>query len=72
MALDAETGKIAWRIPLGSPVTGYPVSYAVEGKQYIAIGVGGGSAGTRHLAQLYPEIKVQHGNSMLYVFTLPD
>jgi alcohol dehydrogenase (cytochrome c) len=71
-ALDAATGKVLWDIPLGSPVTGYPISYAVNGKQYIAVGVGGGSAGTRHLAQLYPELKIQHGNSMLMVFALPD
>jgi alcohol dehydrogenase (cytochrome c) len=72
MALDAKTGDVLWRIPLGSPVTGYPISYAVGGRQYVAVGVGGGSAGTRHLAQLYPEIQVQHGNSMLFVFSLPE
>jgi len=72
MALDAQSGDVVWRIPLGSPVTGYPISYAVNSKQYIAVGVGGGSVGARHLAQLYPEISVQHGNSMLYVFALPD
>ena len=72
MALDATSGAVVWSIPLGSPVTGYPISYAVDGKQYIAVGVGGGSAGTRHLAQLYPELKIQHGNSMLMVFALSD
>ena len=71
-ALDASTGKVLWEIPLGSPVTGYPISYAANGKQYVAVGVGGGSAGTRHLAQLYPELNVQHGSSMLLVFALPD
>ncbi len=72
MALDATSGKVLWRIPLASPVTGYPVSYAVDGRQYVAVGTGGGSAGARHLAQLYPEIDVQHGNSMLFVFALPE
>jgi hypothetical protein len=43
----------------------------VDGRQYVAVGVGGGSAGPRHLATLYPEVKVQHGNPMLYVFALP-
>ena len=71
-ALDGKNGKVLWDIALGSPVTGYPISYAVDGRQFIAVGVGGGSAGVRHLAQLYPEIKVQHGNSMLMVFALPE
>ena len=71
-ALDAQTGKVLWDIPLGAPVTGYPVSYAAQGKQYIAVVVGGGTSGTRHLAQLYPELNVQHGGNMLMVFALPD
>ena len=71
-ALDAQTGKVLWDIPLGAPVTGYPVSYAANGKQYIAVVVGGGTSGTRHLAQLYPELNVQHGSNMLMVFALPD
>ncbi len=71
-ALDAETGKVLWDIPLSAPVTGYPVSYAAQGKQYIAVVVGGGTSGTRHLAQLYPELNVQHGSNMLMVFALSD
>ena len=71
-ALDAGTGKVLWDIPLSAPVTGYPVSYAAQGRQYIAVVVGGGTSGTRHLAQLYPELNVQHGSNMLMVFALPD
>ena len=26
-----------WEINLGSPVTGFPISYAVDGKQYVAV-----------------------------------
>ena len=29
LALDQETGKVLWELNLGSPVTGYPISYAV-------------------------------------------
>jgi alcohol dehydrogenase (cytochrome c) len=71
-AIDAESGEKLWEIPLGSPVTGYPISYAANGKQYVAIAIGGSSAGTRHFATLYPELNVQYGSSMLMVFALPD
>lgn len=71
-ALDAETGKVLWEVPLSAPVTGYPISYAVDGKQYIAVGVGGGTAGTRQLANLYPELKIQNGSNILMVFTLEE
>jgi alcohol dehydrogenase (cytochrome c) len=39
-ALDAESGKPLWDIQLGGNVLGIPISYAVDGKQYIAIAAG--------------------------------
>jgi len=69
-AFDAENGKVLWEIPLSAPVTGYPITYAVDGKQYVAVAVGGGTAGQRHLAQLYPELRVPIGSNLLMVFAL--
>jgi len=71
-AVHAETGEKLWEIGLGSPITGYPISYAVDGKQYVAVAIGGGSAGTRHFATMYPELNTQFGSSMLVVFALPN
>ena len=39
-ALDHETGEVLWEINLGSPVTGFPITYAVDGRQYVAISTG--------------------------------
>ena len=36
-ALDQETGDVPWEINLGSPVTGFPITYAVDGRQYVAV-----------------------------------
>ncbi len=71
-AFDAESGEVLWEIPLSAPVTGYPISYAVDGKQYVAVPVGGGSSGQRHLGQLYPELKAPEGSNILLVFALGD
>jgi alcohol dehydrogenase (cytochrome c) len=71
-AFDDRTGKVLWEIPLSASVSGYPISYAVDGKQYVAVGVGGGNTGTRHPAQLYPELKAPSGSNMLMVFALGD
>jgi alcohol dehydrogenase (cytochrome c) len=71
-ALDAQTGKLVWEIPLSAPVTGYPISYAVDGKQYVAVAVGGGTSGQRHMARLYPELKAPNGSNVLMVFALGD
>ena len=71
-AFDDETGKVLWEIPLSGPVTGYPISYAVDGKQYVAVAVGSGTTGQRDLARLYPELKTPAGNNVLMVFALGD
>ena len=34
-AFDQETGAVLWEINLGSPVLGFPITYAVGGKQYV-------------------------------------
>jgi len=39
-ALDARDGKLLWRMALGGQVNAGPMSYAIGGKQYIAINVG--------------------------------
>ena len=39
-ALDDATGEVLWEINLGSPVTGVPITYAVEGRQYVAVSTG--------------------------------
>ena len=41
IALDAETGKDLWHVPLGADVHSAAISYAVAGRQFITIPVGG-------------------------------
>ena len=44
-AVDVKTGKMLWETKLATSVQGFPVSYSIGGKQYIAVttGKGGGS-----------------------------
>ena len=67
-AFDADNGKVLWEIPLNGPVEGYPISYAVDGRQYVAVSAGGGSVGQRHLSQLYPDVKTTTSSNVLMVF----
>jgi alcohol dehydrogenase (cytochrome c) len=39
-ALDAENGNPLWQIQLGSAIRANPISYSVDGKQYVAIAAG--------------------------------
>ncbi len=68
-AFDQETGAVLWEINLGSPVSGFPISYAVDGRQYIAVGTGP-AATTASFLQLTPELRPSNGNN-LFVFALP-
>ena len=65
-AFDHETGEILWEINLGSPVSGFPITYAVDGRQYVAI-----STGTGRFLELTPELRPSFGNN-LFVFGLPE
>jgi len=40
MALDAASGKILWHFQCGASVYSSPMSYAVDGKQYVAVAAG--------------------------------
>ena len=39
-AVDTSTGKTLWKTRLGTTVQGFPVSFSVDGKQYIAVTTG--------------------------------
>ena len=65
-ALDSDTGKRLWQVRLGSMCCGYPVTYAVDGRQYIAVVAGYGRN------SLAPEIDNVTGDNMVYVFALPE
>ncbi|HEX6997883.1 MAG TPA: PQQ-binding-like beta-propeller repeat protein [Gammaproteobacteria bacterium] len=69
-AFDQETGEVLWEVNLGAPVNGYPISFAVDGKQYVAVSTGG-SGLAYGLARLSPELRPGTGNQ-LFVFALPD
>jgi PQQ-dependent dehydrogenase (methanol/ethanol family) len=70
-ALDPETGKVLWETIVGGPVMTSTITYAVNGRQYVAVFTGEGQSGTRSVLAMAPSIKTVHGNNALYVFALP-
>jgi acido-empty-quinoprotein group A len=40
IAWDPETGKILWHFGLSSPVSNGPITYTLDGKQYLVVGAG--------------------------------
>ena len=64
-AFDDETGEVLWEINLGSSVSGFPITFAVDGRQYVAV-----STGTPRFLDLTPELRPSTNNN-LFVFALP-
>ena len=69
-ALDAETGDVLWEVNLGSPITGFPITFAVDGRQYVAVSTGS-SRTLVYFAPLTPELRPSMGNN-LFVFALQN
>ena len=69
-ALDQNNGEVLWDVYLGSQVTGYPITYTVAGRQFVAVSTGSAWA-TSGILGLTPELATGNAN-MLFVFALPQ
>jgi alcohol dehydrogenase (cytochrome c) len=68
-AFDAETGEILWQTRLGGPIQNSTITYAVDGRQYVAVLTGLGAV-TQSLfgrSGIDPE-----RNNAIHVFALPE
>ena len=73
-AYDAVSGDVLWQTRLPTSTHGFPMSYMVNGKQYVAIPVGTGGASWSSMLprDLAPEmVRPNNGNS-IHIFSLPD
>ena len=66
-ALDAKDGEELWSVKLDTSVQGFPTTFEVDGRQYIAVG----SGGALNYEALTPEI-VQPSGATLFVFALDN
>ena len=72
-AYDVETGEVLWKSRLGTSVMGYPISYEVDGMQYVAVATArGGGSPWRIPTFLTPELVSPEGHNALYVFRLSE
>ena len=71
-AYDARNGEELWQTRLNDVSSSSPISFAVDGKQYIAIVVGEGGFHARSFAPLVPEFQSPpNRGATVWVFTLP-
>lgn len=73
LAFDQANGNELWRSGVSGMPNGSPITYAVDGKQYVAIVTGQGNPSSRGIPELTPEIQPPSVNSStIYVFALSD
>lgn len=72
-AYDSATGRTLWQTRLDDVPGACPISYSVDGRQYVAVVVSRGGSEADTFAVLVPEIQnpPQHG-ATLWVFALPQ
>ena len=75
-AYDAASGEQLWRSRLTTMANGYPITYAVDGVQYVAFGAGGPLGGSSWTSivpnDLLREMRNPRAGNALFVFALPQ
>jgi alcohol dehydrogenase (cytochrome c) len=69
-AFDARTGEQLWETILAANISVSTISYAVDGRQYVAVMTGENLKMTELLG-LVPEMSTPRGHNAMYVFALP-
>ena len=71
-ASDKATGKMLWRTRLDAVPSSSPITYGINGEQYVAVVAGGGGAHEATWHTLTPELDTPPGGTTLWVFKLPS
>jgi len=72
-AFDVKTGKVLWETRLATSVQGFPISFSIDGRQYIAVTTGNGGGSPRLVpATIAPDLHPPATGNALYVFALPE
>lgn len=71
-ALDSTTGRTLWKVRLSDTPNSYPITFSVDGKQYVAVVTGGGTILDGVESVLTPEIDTSSDHTTLWVFALAN
>lgn len=69
-ALDDSTGETLWQTRLAAAPNATPVTFSVDGKQYVAIASGGGGDQASQTEQVTPEVIPSAPATTIWVFGL--
>jgi alcohol dehydrogenase (cytochrome c) len=70
-AFDVSSGDILWETRLGTAVQGHPLSFSINGKQYIAVTTANGGTSPRMVPRaVAPALNPPRSGNAVYVFSL--
>lgn len=69
-AFDSRTGTLLWEKSIIAPITGAPISYEVDGQQFLSVVAGGGTDLEAILA-LNPGLMPLAGSNSVFTYALP-
>jgi alcohol dehydrogenase (cytochrome c) len=70
-AWDQETGDVVWSQGLNAPIGGYPMTYAIDGEQYLVVPTGYSNSASS-ISSAFPEVPLPTGaGNSIFVFKLP-
>lgn len=73
-ALDADTGEQLWRTRVNTSAQDFPISYSVDGRQFVALpaATSGASWASMLPRDLAPELRRPRSGNAIHVFALPE
>lgn len=71
-AYDARSGKVLWQTRLDNTAVSYPVTYTVDGRQYVAFATNTGFVHVQAMQQASKARPTPNMGATLWVFALPD
>ena len=71
-AYEAQTGKVLWTFQCGSGHHSGPITYSLDGRQYIAVCVGWGGWTAGFIGDGAPWLHNARRGNTLFVFALPE
>jgi alcohol dehydrogenase (cytochrome c) len=71
-AFDVRNGNIVWETRLGTAVQGHPLTFSIDGKQYVAVTTANGGTSPRMVPRaVAPDLSPPPDGNAIYVFSLP-
>ncbi len=71
MAFDDETGEVLWSFQTGSGIVGQPITWEMDGEQYVSVTSGWGGAVPLWGGEVAKQVKYLNQGGSVWVFKLP-